>query len=60
MLILTCVFVIVTGEALLPSEEGIFDNYRVKKTLLHSWYVIQSKISVSCTSLIIFIVAFIL
>ena len=26
-----------TGEALLPTEEGIFDNYRVKKTLLHSW-----------------------
>ncbi len=26
-----------TGEAIFPGEEGIWDNYRVKKTLLHSW-----------------------
>ncbi len=31
------ILLFLTGEALLPIEEGIFDNYRVKKTLLHSW-----------------------
>lgn len=25
----------------MPTEEGIFDNYRVKKTLLHSWFVLS-------------------
>jgi len=29
-----CVFL---GEAMLPGDEGVWDNYRVKKTLLHSW-----------------------
>jgi len=28
-----------TGEALDPVVEGIWDNYRVKRQLLHSWYV---------------------
>ena len=26
------------GEALVPADEGIWDNYRVKKQLLHSWW----------------------
>ena len=26
-----------TGEVLDPTENGIFDNYRVTKQLLHSW-----------------------
>ena len=30
----------VSGEALIPMDVGIVDNYRVKKQLLHSWYVI--------------------
>ena len=25
------------GEALIPLDAGILDNYRVKKQLLHSW-----------------------
>ena len=25
------------GEVLLPADEGIWDNFRVKKQLLHSW-----------------------
>ena len=25
------------GEALIPSDEGIWDNYCVKKQLLNSW-----------------------
>ena len=25
------------GEAIVPGDEGIWDNYRVKRTLLHSW-----------------------
>ena len=25
------------GEAILPMDVGILDNYRVKKQLLHSW-----------------------
>jgi len=28
-----------SGEALLPSDTGIWDNYRVKRQLLHSWSV---------------------
>ena len=28
---------LVSGEALLPLDAGIVDNYRVKKQLLHSW-----------------------
>ena len=28
-----------SGEAIFPGDEGIWDNYRVKKTLLHSWSV---------------------
>lgn len=27
-----------SGEAMIPSDEGIWDNYRVKRQLLHSWY----------------------
>jgi len=26
-----------TGEAIVPMDAGIVDNYRVKKQLLHSW-----------------------
>jgi len=26
-----------SGEALIPVDVGILDNYRVKKQLLHSW-----------------------
>ena len=25
------------GEAMIPSEEGIWDNFRVKKMLLYNW-----------------------
>ena len=28
-----------SGEALVPSDTGIWDNYRVKRQLLHSWSV---------------------
>ena len=28
-----------TGEPMLPSDEGVWDNYRVKRQLLHSWLV---------------------
>lgn len=28
-----------TGEACVPQDEGILDNYRVKRQLLHSWWV---------------------
>ena len=24
---------------MLPGDEGVWDNYRVKKTLIHSWLV---------------------
>ena len=27
------------GEPMVPQEEGVWDNYRVKKQLLHSWWV---------------------
>lgn len=27
-----------SGEAMIPADEGIWDNYRVKRQLLHSWY----------------------
>ena len=26
-----------TGEPMIPADEGIWDNYRVKRQLLHSW-----------------------
>ena len=26
-----------SGEAMLPADEGVWDNYRVKRQLLHSW-----------------------
>lgn len=26
-----------SGEALVPADTGIWDNYRVKRQLLHSW-----------------------
>ena len=26
-----------SGEALIPADHGIIDNYRVKKQILHSW-----------------------
>jgi len=35
---------ITTGEALIPTDSGIFDNYRVKKQLLHSCTVIASNL----------------
>jgi T-complex protein 1 subunit zeta len=28
-----------TGEAIIPDDEGIFDNYRVKRHIIHSAYV---------------------
>lgn len=28
-----------TGEPCLPASQGIYDNYRVKRQLLHSWWV---------------------
>ncbi len=31
------VWCVLVGEAMLPGDEGVWDNYRVKKTLLHSW-----------------------
>ena len=27
-----------SGEAMIPPDEGVWDNYRVKRQLLHSWY----------------------
>lgn len=27
-----------TGEAMIPGDEGVWDNFRVKRQLLHSWY----------------------
>ena len=33
-----CTYTLPIGEALLPANEGIWDNYRVKRTILHSWY----------------------
>lgn len=27
-----------TGEPMIPADEGIWDNYRVKRQLIHSWY----------------------
>ena len=39
--LLSCVLVFIwglyIGEPMLPGDEGVWDNYRVKKTLLHSW-----------------------
>jgi len=35
---------IASGEALIPADAGIFDNYRVKKQLLHSCTVIASNL----------------
>jgi len=35
---------VTTGEALIPLDAGIFDNYRVKKQLLHSCTVIASNL----------------
>jgi len=35
---------ITSGEALIPADAGIFDNYRVKKQLLHSCTVIASNL----------------
>ena len=26
-----------TGEAMIPADEGVLDNYRVKRQLIHSW-----------------------
>lgn len=28
------------GEPFDPTVEGIWDNYRVKRQMLHSWYVV--------------------
>lgn len=33
-----------SGEALVPSDTGIWDNYRVKRQLLHSCTVIASNL----------------
>eukprot|EP00731_Ephydatia_muelleri_P023039 Em0015g622a len=35
-----------TGEALIPADEGIWDNYRVKRQLLHSCTTIASNLLV--------------
>jgi T-complex protein 1 subunit zeta len=35
---------ITSGEAMIPQDSGIFDNYRVKKQLLHSCTVIASNL----------------
>ena len=29
-----------SGEACIPADFGIYDNYRVKKQILHSWFVV--------------------
>jgi T-complex protein 1 subunit zeta len=31
-----------SGEPFDPTVEGIWDNYRVKRQMLHSWYVVAS------------------
>jgi T-complex protein 1 subunit zeta len=36
------------GEAILPADEGILDNYRVKRQLIHSW---SASLLVSLSSL---------
>lgn len=28
-----------SGEPMIPADLGVFDNYRVKKQILHSWYI---------------------
>eukprot|EP00051_Salpingoeca_urceolata_P026411 m.477209 g.477209 ORF g.477209 m.477209 type:complete len:535 (-) comp20776_c0_seq1:80-1684(-) len=33
-----------TGEAMIPEDEGVYDNYRVKRQLLHSCTVISSNL----------------
>lgn len=30
---------VTTGEAVVPADEGVFDNYIVKRSLFHSWCV---------------------
>ena len=32
---------VTTGEAMVPADEGVWDNYRVIRQLLHSWYSIN-------------------
>ena len=45
MCVCVCVCVCVyVGEAMLPGDEGVWDNYRVKKTLIHSWLVFINRI----------------
>ena len=35
-----------SGEPTVPADLGIFDNYRVKKQILHSWLVTISSFSI--------------
>ena len=35
--LITRIFTVLTGEAIVPVDVGVIDNYRVKKQLLHSW-----------------------
>jgi chaperonin GroEL (HSP60 family) len=35
-----------TGEPFDPTVEGIWDNYRVKRQMLHSWYVFFNAYSI--------------
>ena len=32
-----------TGEAIIPQDEGILDNYRVMRHIVHSWFVFVHK-----------------
>lgn len=32
-----------SGEPIDPTVEGIWDNYRVKRQMLHSWYASKNK-----------------
>ena len=49
-------FVTAAGEALVAADKGIWDNYCVKKQILHSWYAVPwiknvcLRVSFSCES----------
>ena len=40
-----------SGEPMNPVTEGVWDNYRVKRQMLHSWYVRLSTLKGSLTSI---------
>jgi T-complex protein 1 subunit zeta len=45
-----------TGEPFDPTVEGVWDNYRVKRQMLHSWWVVlksKSTVSYGCLSSVI-------